>query len=464
MKKVFTVILATVLVSSFFAACQATPESEVVVGKGDGELEKAIKATPQVTENLSSLQIPVTWQETVQSIVMDVDINIDANISVPNVSSYSVYGVEPVPFTEEQITKLCGVLFGDREKYEFDNVKSKEEYQEMIFDLKAYLAELQRHKEDSSMSEEEYSEEVNRVNNLISHYSSEYENAPDTISRIPIDTIEFSDFDVWNGINIMSKTDDGQWDYLRVANDENNLGNNLVYYIDSMERDLAPQVFQGDCIDGLSLSLKDAETLANDLIDKLGLAEDYSIYAVYTEGYNASETYMIRFAKTIGGVQESLIGKNWGVSAAVYADQDVTIEGQSDEYREPWLYEYIEIDVKENGITSITWQRPGEIVQTINQNVTMLSYEKVQEVFINQISILNFESGSYKVVNVNINKIVLGLMRIPVQNTSHDYYLLPVWDFFGEVTTDKGTILVNDDSFLTINAIDGSVVNRGLGY
>ncbi len=462
-KGILTVLVIILLLTFLTSACQPNPEEVTVVSKGDDTLEKIIQATP-MPENTNSVQMPNNWQEVEQSKVGNFEINIDAQISVPNASSYSVYEIAPVPFTEDQIAGICSVLFDGREIYELNKERSKEEYQDIIFEQKVYLAELQRHKDDSSLSEEEYNDEVNRVNRLIEKYSTEYENAPDTVIRTPIDGIEFSDFEAWDGINIMSKMDDGKWDYLRVANGENNLGNNLVYYIDSMERDLAPQIFQGDCIDGLALSLKDAETLSNGLIEKMGLSDKYSIYAVYTEGYNKSETYMIRYAMTLEGVKESLIDGNWGGNSAVYADQAETIEGHSEEYREPWSYGYIEINVKEDGIKSFIWQRPGEIVKTINQNVTMLSFEEVQKIFKNQISIQDFEIGQSNVIDIKINKAALSLMRVPIQNTFDEYYLLPVWDFFGEITYTNGTILVNDDSFLTINAIDGSSIDRNKGY
>lgn len=463
MRQIAIKLIIFILCAVLLSACQPSPEEFIVINKGNDNLEKVIQETP-MPENTNSFQTPNSWQEVVQSKVGNFEINIDAQINVSNASSYSVYEIAPVPFTEDQIADICRVLFDGREIYELNKERSKEDYQDMVFEQKAYLAELQRHKDDSSLSKEEYDEEVNRIKRLIEKYSAEYENAPDTVKRTLIDEIEFSNFEAWDGINIMSKIDDGKWDYLSVANGENNLGNNLVYYIDSIQRDLAPQIFRGDCIDGLSLSLEDAEIISNELIEELGLSNKFSIYAVYTEGYNKSETYMIRYAMTLEGVQESLIDANWGGYSAVYADQAETIESHSEEYREPWSYGYIEISVKEDGIQSFIWQRPGKIVKTINQNVTILSFEEIQEIFKNQICIRNFEISKSDVIEINIDKAALSLMRVPIKHTSREYYLLPVWDFFGEIIITNGTILVNDDSFLTINAIDGSIIDRNLGY
>jgi hypothetical protein len=66
-------------------------------------------------------------------------------------------------------------------------------------------------------------------------------------------------------------------------------------------------------------------------------------------------------------------------------------------------------------------------------------------------------------------------MRIAKPN-SKDYLVIPVWDFYGnsigatgnESHTDDeywGMMANNPDrSFLTINAVDGSIINRNLGY
>lgn len=50
--------------------------------------------------------------------------------------------------------------------------------------------------------------------------------------------------------------------------------------------------------------------------------------------------------------------------------------------------------------------------------------------------------------------------------------MIPVWDFFGSMTseseyngeTESNTSKDPNESFLTINAVDGSIINRNLGY
>ena len=73
----------------------------------------------------------------------------------------------------------------------------------------------------------------------------------------------------------------------------------------------------------------------------------------------------------------------------------------------------------------------------------------------------------------NIDRIVLGYARIYEPSTDeHTGIMIPVWDFFGSMTseseyngeTESNTSKDPNESFLTINAVDGSIINRNLGY
>ena len=77
-----------------------------------------------------------------------------------------------------------------------------------------------------------------------------------------------------------------------------------------------------------------------------------------------------------------------------------------------------------------------------------------------------------------IDNVELGLMRI-IQSNSSEYLLVPVWNFFGYIVyeykenSDSSYVLDDENkvmfdgyrhSYLTINAIDGSIIDRSIGY
>ena len=73
---------------------------------------------------------------------------------------------------------------------------------------------------------------------------------------------------------------------------------------------------------------------------------------------------------------------------------------------------------------------------------------------------------------MRVSEIKLGLTKAYERDSSDTFLLIPVWDFIGTMTTEipqmsaEGDIIAdnNEKSFLTINAIDGSIFNKTLGY
>ena len=72
--------------------------------------------------------------------------------------------------------------------------------------------------------------------------------------------------------------------------------------------------------------------------------------------------------------------------------------------------------------------------------------------------------------NIYVDRIVFGYTRIyDPQSDNQAGLLVPVWDFFGtyEMSYDgeeMSSVNDVDKSFLTINAVDGTLIDRWLGY
>jgi hypothetical protein len=77
-----------------------------------------------------------------------------------------------------------------------------------------------------------------------------------------------------------------------------------------------------------------------------------------------------------------------------------------------------------------------------------------------------------KSLDMTVTEARLGLMRVIEQNNTKQGLLIPVWDFFGSTTqtvVQDGKEYVDTyksatRSLLTINAIDGAVIDRQQGY
>ncbi len=77
------------------------------------------------------------------------------------------------------------------------------------------------------------------------------------------------------------------------------------------------------------------------------------------------------------------------------------------------------------------------------------------------------DNGGDSHPNIQISRVRLNLMRIKAKNNATSGLLVPVWDFYGTQVFGDGEVHVvplEETIVLTINAIDGSMIDRELGY
>lgn len=111
------------------------------------------------------------------------------------------------------------------------------------------------------------------------------------------------------------------------------------------------------------------------------------------------------------------------------------------------------------------------------EKIPMKSLPEIQERFRQHMELeWAYDTDSaIKSSTLKIERVTLGMMRTILKDGDGSHVMLPVWDFFGslkEVYPDgilaSGRTSIKSElstsSFLTINAVDGSIVNRNLGY
>ena len=100
----------------------------------------------------------------------------------------------------------------------------------------------------------------------------------------------------------------------------------------------------------------------------------------------------------------------------------------------------------------------------------MMSFPEIADIFEQMIQIQHTDITYLEHSDLEIDRVTLGYTRIydpGADNTTG--LLVPVWDFFGTETDqyDADTTYINSDpraSFMTINAVDGTIISRSLGY
>ncbi|MBR3428527.1 MAG: hypothetical protein IKG87_00360 [Clostridia bacterium] len=136
-----------------------------------------------------------------------------------------------------------------------------------------------------------------------------------------------------------------------------------------------------------------------------------------------------------------------------------------DSYSLEMPYELLYVDVGAAGICRIVWENPFQIGEKLTERCALLPFDRIISIFSTaaSLSIAGCESR-LTVNNMSIDRIELNYMVLQDKNNPLEYILTPVWDFFGSRTTDYGEFAYTDYSLCTINATDGTVIDRKYGY
>ena len=224
----------------------------------------------------------------------------------------------------------------------------------------------------------------------------------------------------------------------------------------------------------LEISVEDAEKIAKSTVENMGLNN----YEVNTVGlaYKANNIKYEYYDENAQCYAFYFTPVYYGISTT-YEDT----QGAYNDYSKGWGYENLIICVDDSGVIYIKLTEPSREVKRIQEGAELIEFDKIMDIFRQQIII----QGSWNdVVEVKsrklfIDEITLGYMKIAVPDNPDKFIVTPVWDFFGyeETEYDKDTYtgLILDEnnryrtrdfrhSYLTINAIDCSIIKRSLGY
>ena len=140
------------------------------------------------------------------------------------------------------------------------------------------------------------------------------------------------------------------------------------------------------------------------------------------------------------------------------------------DYAIPSAEESLCIIVSDERIEYACWTAPHEIVGVIDADVELLPFDQIMEVADHLLPLsLTYLEGRSLTLRCDITQIRLGYMRVQCINDPTKLQLVPVWDFYGTLHRFKDGEPHHTDntackSWLTINAIDGTVIDRMYGY
>ncbi len=177
------------------------------------------------------------------------------------------------------------------------------------------------------------------------------------------------------------------------------------------------------------------------------------------EGKPADYGYRIYFARLLHGVVATPVSQQGAEDANYFF-----LGRQQPGYHLPLPYERLFVDVGEDGIFQLIYDNPLRIGQTLEDNPALLPFDQVLDILA-KVSPLKYAAYEHAKNNgIQINRVVLGYMSLQMKDYPGRYQMVPVWDFFGTRTIDQEFYDFTNYSLFTINAMDGTVIDRDYGY
>ncbi len=460
MKKLIVVILSLILL----AACQPTPEEEFVKNKSDGTLEELIHeqtSTAETTpakmgekstlyEQLGAPERFMMEPETRAVPFSNLTVSADAVVVLPNVSAIPVYEATGKYIPNERLEAIAQALFGDAERYAGESGTLRWVLEDGIRTCQNRIEAIRAHPEEHWEGEEEQEQEQ------IQYLAGLLADAPDDYQCKP-----------WSGSfsdGVMVRFADKR--YIKMRSFPNRLAiasndrKSAVYGIYYEKPDAEPNA-----------EVEAARTIAEEFMQRSGLSAEYVLERVQAvspleDGSGSSKVisgYEFSYVPVYDGVKAQ---PYWTTSGSDTAKQKAAEKGLTElpEYDEYVGPENIILTVEDGRIRLLDWSNYVARGERINDSVKLLPFSEIEKAFYRAIF-----SGYFTDEGVDrtliITRVELNLMRMKRKDVKDAYYLVPVWDFLGyspDWGDDEPARL--SSAYVTINAVDGTRVNRTNGY
>ena len=421
--------------------------------------------------------------------------DINANVVIPNSDSITIMKVGRSSFTQDMTDKIIDTLMhGQMYEATEQCINSKGGYASLILAEKNMIAEMKQIM-NSTEDEEikaQYAENIENITKAINDLEKEQAEAPD--EPIPTDGTlivpEEENTAVSSQLFAMTLADDC-YETLTVRNWQDNTNNYVIYVREANGNRpvgqgigtyyTAEEIQAGgtdiDDVDDfmsvpdVSISAAEAAAKADLLlsaldIDQVGLIQAEKVYGGGDADNDLRCLYRLSYSRAVNDINET-----WTLNSSASFDTDDN--GDMKTTVPPWAYERIMIYVDAKGIAGFYWMSPYAILDTEVENAKVLPLDEALKVFEKMIFVKHagLTSSDENEMNItfHITRIELGLARINYKDDYNSALLVPAWDFFGYITTngeisEEEKLLANKNSFLTINAVDGSIIDRHLGY
>lgn len=503
------------------SGCAETPEASPVVQK---DQEQLIETAGTLEDPSATIAEQVNAPERVQTGFSNEDgsftVAVDAPVILPDADHAQIIRVTGRDFTQEEVDSWTKSLFGDQPLYDSESfsVMTRSEVEAALLEAQRTLAELETSGEadevigtmesavaydpgeddgDGESSTESTTAPYSRADELremIQWYQELLKTAPE--ERTLVETTnqltrhEGQDF-TWAMFSVPNVSDDG----LTTMNVVNFPGFQQLIYVKQRQLEYTgtssyhiyedlldfPESYDQSFLEACralpepELTQAEAEALGNSfvaLLDIGGMELINTEQAVAESGMVSSVTletlgdmekgWLLEFRRSVNGIPLS------------YTHYQGTFPDEG----EWWNYETLTLFVTDDGVTECSYESPYALEETLTERCKLMEFDRIWEIFQTMMPIVCFEEWedtdvTGRTEHFDITEIRFGYTRITETNSSYSGLLVPTWTFYGQNSTSYTRISDGvtrsyagspGEDWMTINAIDGSVIDVSVGY
>ncbi|MBN2879636.1 MAG: hypothetical protein JXN65_08405 [Clostridia bacterium] len=483
MKKLILIIC---FVSLFFGACKETPNKEVVVGKGEEGLEEMLElagvnqeglSAGKIDKDVSYYTIPSTMYKAPEIYKNYIEyenygMNIEADVIVPEYA-LPIVEVQIEKLSFETISEFINMTTGSEDLYSIDlinEIETKDTIQASIDGLLNELEYLSRPYEEiynpsDPITQENVNELIKSINQRISELSIKLETAPETFEEAISLLKDKGEFETETGVKIYpsmlepKEITSSNYDSIPCSlGAMDSYCNYTYYYIDAENKYNQQLHFKTRKLNYSDMPFGDttadeAITFAQPYVELLG---DRLVVA----GVEEDEVkYEITYMRMYCGIKSALMFSS---------PSDISYLGSTER---PYKQEQLVIQVSKKipmYIQGIDYYSPLAVSNVVTRDAKLLPFDEITEIQERCGTIHTFDSESK--VEITINRIQLEVIRVRKPNAEGEFIIIPVWNFYGtETRTWNGLERTAENqneyqTYLTINAIDGSIIDMHKQY
>jgi len=476
--KRFTAILLSIFTLFTLTACQPTPEAAVVMQKDtDRMVEQAVgdgesAALPLREQLAAPNMMNVTAEEDGFTILAH------ASVILPETDAIPLITVKAGSFSQELTNRLWDLLIGDKAMYKprTEDDRTKAELEQAIINIQNDIERIQHN---------EYYEENKALREAeLEHLRKLYGAAPDIYEPAAatpeieqyVDSSNpsrrFIGVDATDNAGTIFRLSNEAWyEALGKGGKQNS---NFVYCTPGYNgivygKSSTIEVNESDALEnaahpGLPMQPKQAAETVRHFLSSLNVPMRIERIELYdnaaTYGDAAQNTAELCYLVTCQRmVEQYSCASIFGYSGT---------PGSDSEFGSAWIYERLVFLVNDEGIVYAEWASPLEICDIRVYSCNLLPFSEIQQIFEKMVRVIwQYQAKDCLSLTCNITEARLELMRVLEQGSADNGLLIPVWNFYG--TRQRSFASGNTDEtlhgiMLTINAIDGSIIDRALGY